>query len=68
MTWCSEGQSAAINAIATELALLWALMGRKLVGIHLWSENDELAEALCRGAPEKLAAVLGSARQGMPGH
>ena len=64
-----RAKSAAINEIAKELALLLAPMGRELVGIHLWSENNELADALSRGAPPtELAAVLGSARQDVPGH
>ena len=38
----------AINALFMELALLFAPVGAELSAVHIWSENNALADLLCR--------------------
>ena len=43
-----KAKATKINEIAKELALHLAPLGHELVGIHVWSEENVLADALSR--------------------
>ena len=63
-----SSSSGDINCIAKELALFLAPLGHELVGIHVWSECNELADQLSRLGDQagRLPAVLtGSVRERM---
>ena len=56
-----NAKSDKVNEIAKELAMHLDPMGKDLVGIHVWSECNVLADALSRvethGVPEALATA-----------
>ena len=64
--WCGlvrmKAKAAKVNEIAKELALHLAPLGHELIGIHVWSEVNVLADALsriddCTSLPTRLREV-----------
>ena len=60
-----KSKDAIINLMCMEMALLFAPVGAELEAVHLWSEHNDLADALSRrqeGAP--LPALCAKVPQG----
>ena len=63
-----SAKSFGINEIAKEVAMLLAPLGHELIGIHVWSEANELADTLSRLQPgEQAPSALAGAVRGTIG-